>query len=102
MFLLFLRPFHMRSGNVTAHTPADAMQNAHRMWLQVWRTPPREKLVAPMQLHRTYGGCHDTVTDVGWSEDGQWLVVASADITARLFSLHPVPGAQSKPRTIAA
>jgi periodic tryptophan protein 2 len=49
--------------------------------------------VAPMQLHRTYGGCFDTVTDVAWSPDGQWLAVASADCTARIFSLNPVPGA---------
>lgn len=61
--------------------------------MQVWRTPPKEKMVASMELHRTYGGCFDTITDVCWAADGQWLAVASADITARVFSLHPVQGA---------
>ena len=63
------------------------------VFVQVWRTPTRAKRVAPMELHRKYGGCFDTIADICWSDDGQWLAVASEDITARVFSLHPVPGA---------
>lgn len=61
--------------------------------MQVWHTPARAKRVAPMELHRKYGGCFDTIADVCWSEDSQWLAVASEDITARVFSLHSIPGA---------
>jgi periodic tryptophan protein 2 len=48
--------------------------------------------LAPMELHRTYGGCFDIITDICWSLDSQWLAVASEDMTARIFSLHPIPG----------
>jgi len=50
---------------------------------QVWRTPGLGKSVAPMQLHRTYGGCHGDIAALDWSADSQWIAVASKDLTAR-------------------
>ncbi|KAK9830156.1 hypothetical protein WJX72_010038 [[Myrmecia] bisecta] len=67
--------------------------------LQVWRTPGFVKTVAPMQLHRTYGSCHDDVTSVDWSADSKWIAVASKDLSARVFSLNPIEGYQ--PPTLA-
>lgn len=57
--------------------------------LQVWRTPSFEKQMSPMQLHRTYGQCHDDVLDLDWSPDSRFVAVASKDIVARVFSLSP-------------
>lgn len=45
-----------------------------------------------MQLHRTYGGCHDDITSIDWSADGLFMAVASKDLTAHVFSLHPIEG----------
>ena len=53
---------------------------------QVWRAPGVGKSVAPMQLHRTYGGCHGDIAALGWSADSQWVAVASKDLTARRAS----------------
>jgi periodic tryptophan protein 2 len=51
-----------------------------------------EKQLAPMRLHRTYGTCHDTITCLDWSADSAFITVGSRDLTARLYSLHPIPG----------
>lgn len=51
--------------------------------LQVWQTPALAKSMSPMQLHRTYGTCHDDITCLDWSADSQWLLVGSKDLTAR-------------------
>jgi periodic tryptophan protein 2 len=45
-----------------------------------------------MQLLRTYGTCYDTITAIDWSADGQFLAAASKDLTARVYSLNPIPG----------
>ena len=45
--------------------------------------------MSPMQLHRTYGQCHDDVLDLDWSPDSRFVAVASKDIVARVFSLSP-------------
>jgi periodic tryptophan protein 2 len=45
-----------------------------------------------MQLLRTYGTCHDTITAIDWSADGQFIAAASKDLTARVYSLNPIPG----------
>ncbi len=66
---------------------------------QVWRTPGFEKQMSPMQLHRTYGGCHADITRIDWSACGRFLAAASKDLTARVFSLDPIPGYQ--PATLA-
>lgn len=60
--------------------------------LQVWQTPALAKSMSPMQLHRTYGTCHDDITCLDWSADSQWLLVGSKDLTARVYSLNPVEG----------
>lgn len=60
--------------------------------LQVWHTPSMSKQLTPMQLHRTYGTCHDTITALDWSQDSQFIAAASKDLTARVYSLHPIPG----------
>ena len=30
-----------------------------------------QRATAPMQLHRTYGGCHGDITSLDWSPDGR-------------------------------
>lgn len=60
--------------------------------LQVWHTPSMSKQLTPMQLHRTYGTCHDTITALDWSQDSQFIAAASKDLTARVYSLNPIPG----------
>jgi periodic tryptophan protein 2 len=50
------------------------------------------KQLTLMQLHRTYGTCHDTITALDWSEDSQFIAAASKDLTARVYSLNPIPG----------
>lgn len=59
---------------------------------QVWHAPGFDKLLSPMQLHRTYGTCHDTITAMDWSPDSQFVAAASKDLTARVYSLNPIPG----------
>jgi periodic tryptophan protein 2 len=66
---------------------------------QVWRTPGLVKEFAPFQLHRTYGGCHDSTTCVDWSADSRWLVAGSKDLTVRVWSREPVEG--YRPPTLA-
>jgi WD40 repeat protein len=39
--------------------------------------------MSPMQLHRTYGGCHDDITSVDWSPCGSFIAAASKDLTVR-------------------
>ena len=51
--------------------------------LQVWRAPATAKSMAPMRLHRAYGGCHDDVTCLDWSPCGQFIAVGSKDLTVR-------------------
>lgn len=60
--------------------------------LQVWLTPGVHKVLAPWQLHRTYGHSHGDVTALDWSEDGRFLAAASKDVACRIFTLDPVPG----------
>ena len=67
--------------------------------LQVWLVPGLAKTVSPMQLHRTYGHCHDDVTAIDWSADSLWVAAASKDLTARVFSLDPIEG--YRPPTLA-
>lgn len=60
--------------------------------LQVWETPALAKSMSPMQLHRTYGTCHDDITCLDWSADSKWIAVGAKDLTNRVFSLNPVEG----------
>eukprot|EP00897_Mesotaenium_endlicherianum_P009036 jgi/Mesen1/8160/ME000438S07262 len=60
--------------------------------VQIWHTPGVGKLFSPFQLHRTYAGCHDTVTCLGWSPDGRWIAAGSKDLTVRVFSFEALQG----------
>jgi periodic tryptophan protein 2 len=67
--------------------------------LQVWQTPALRREFAPFVLHRTYTGQHDDVVSIKWSSDGAFILAASKDNTARLFSLNPTPNFE--PTTLA-
>lgn len=45
-----------------------------------------------MQLHRTYGQCHADIASLAWSPCSTFLAVGAKDITARIFTLEPLPG----------
>lgn len=69
----------------------------HGTQVQVWRTPSvlvRE--FAPFVLHRTYVGHFDDVLSITWSRTGRFFLTTSKDMSARLFSLDPVPGFRPK------
>lgn len=69
----------------------------HGAHVQVWRTPSvlvRE--FAPFILHRTYVGHFDDVLSITWSCNGRFFLTTSKDMSARLFSLDPVPGFRPK------
>jgi len=42
--------------------------------------------MAPLQLHRTFGGCTDSISAIDWSADAQWIAVGSKDLTCRCFA----------------
>ncbi len=42
--------------------------------------------MSPMQLHRTYGTCHDDITCLDWSRDSLWIAVGAKDLTHRQIS----------------
>ncbi|KIM22567.1 hypothetical protein M408DRAFT_18150 [Serendipita vermifera MAFF 305830] len=54
---------------------------------------------APWRLHRTYAGHNGDVKGVHWSNDSKFFLSHSKDLTARLFSLHPIEG--YRPKTFA-
>lgn len=60
--------------------------------LQVWESPAPVAQFRPLQLHRTYTGHYDEVLCIEWSSDSQFIVTGSRDNTARVYSLHPIPG----------
>jgi len=87
----------------------------HGSHVQIWRAPPLITQYRPFQLHRyalckmlhsrihkylsrdlnhcsTLTGHHDDVLSIQWSSDSKFIVTGSADNTARVFSVDPVPG----------
>ena len=74
---------HARCGQVRGALSLNLKLSMNWHATQVWRTPGVGKSVAPMQLHRTYGGCHGDIAALDWSADSQWVAVASKDLTAR-------------------
>lgn len=64
----------------------------HGRKLQVWRAPGLDREFAPFALHRTYTGHYDELTCVDWSPNSAYIVTGSADMTARVYSLHTLPG----------
>ncbi|EIM88864.1 WD repeat protein [Stereum hirsutum FP-91666 SS1] len=72
----------------------------HGAHVQVWNTPNHlVREFAPFVLHRTYTGHHDEVLSIEWSADSKCFITTSRDMTARLFTLHPVEG--FRPKTFA-
>ncbi|KIK70124.1 hypothetical protein GYMLUDRAFT_187734 [Collybiopsis luxurians FD-317 M1] len=72
----------------------------HGSHIQVWQTPNHlAREFAPFVLHRTYTGHMDDVLSVHWANDSQCFITTSRDMTARLFTLHPVEG--YRPKTFA-
>ncbi|KIK99184.1 hypothetical protein PAXRUDRAFT_823013 [Paxillus rubicundulus Ve08.2h10] len=65
----------------------------HDSHVQVWRTPNHlVREFAPFVLHRTYTGHHDEVLSIRWSPDSKCFITTSRDMTARLWTLHPLEG----------
>ncbi|KAI3601293.1 small nucleolar ribonucleoprotein complex subunit [Moniliophthora roreri] len=72
----------------------------HGAHIQVWKTPNHlAREFAPFILHRTYTGHHDDVLSIQWASDSKCFISTSRDMTARLFTLHPVEG--FRPKTFA-
>lgn len=49
-----------------------------------------------MELYRTYTGHFDSITSITWSQCSRYFVTCSHDMTARLFTLDPLPGFRPK------
>ncbi|KIJ36370.1 hypothetical protein M422DRAFT_140473, partial [Sphaerobolus stellatus SS14] len=72
----------------------------HENHVQVWKTPNHLiREFAPFVLHREYTGHHDEVLSIQWSPDSKCFITTSRDMTARLFTLHPLQG--FRPKTFA-
>eukprot|EP00127_Corallochytrium_limacisporum_P007050 Clim_evm10s241 gene=Clim_evmTU10s241 len=68
--------------------------------VRVWKTPRADTVeFAPFVLHRSYTGHGGEVTCVNWSKDSNYFVTGGRDLTARIYSLDPIPG--FKPFTLA-
>lgn len=64
--------------------------------VQVWHTPSSPNSAsddglefAPFVLQREYFGHHDIVQSIDWSRDSSFILSASKDLTARVWSLRP-------------
>ena len=67
--------------------------------LQLWQTPSTpgtetngEIEFAPFVLHRDLAGHFDDIQNIEWSSDSRFLLTASKDLTARVWSLDPEEG----------
>lgn len=74
--------------------------------LQIWQTPSTpgtetngEIEFAPFVLHRDSAAHFDTVQSIEWSSDSRFLLSASRDLTARVWSLDKEDGFE--PTTLA-
>ena len=74
--------------------------------LQIWQTPSTpgtetsgEIEFAPFVLHRDLAGHFDSISTIEWSSDSRFLLTASRDLTARIWSLNPEDGFE--PTTLA-
>ncbi|KAE8150192.1 WD40-repeat-containing domain protein, partial [Aspergillus avenaceus] len=74
--------------------------------LQFWHTPSTpgtdnngEIEFAPFVLHRDLAGHFDVIEHLEWSHDSRFLLTASKDLTARVWSLDPEEGFE--PTTLA-
>lgn len=59
-------------------------------FVEVWKTPDvaEDRQFAPFVRYRVYAGHYDDITAVSWSNDSRFILSASKDMTARIFSLH--------------
>ena len=59
-------------------------------FVEVWKTPDlaEDRQFAPFVRYRVYAGHYNDVTAVTWSKDSRFILSASKDMTARIFSLH--------------
>ncbi|PWN44960.1 WD40 repeat-like protein [Ceraceosorus guamensis] len=65
---------------------------AHGSQIKVWQTPSTlTREFSPFVLHRTYTGHDDDVLSIQWSPSGQFFLTTSKDLSARLYSLDPIP-----------
>jgi WD40 repeat protein len=74
--------------------------------LQIWCTPsaPGTKSAggldfAPFILYRDLAGHFDAIQNIEWSSDSRFLLTASKDLTAKVWSLNPEDGFE--PTTLA-
>jgi periodic tryptophan protein 2 len=74
--------------------------------LQLWQTPSvpgteagGELEFAPFVLHRELAGHFDVIQNIEWSSDSRFILTASKDLTARIWSLDPEDGFE--PTTLA-
>ncbi|ODN77448.1 hypothetical protein L202_04626 [Cryptococcus amylolentus CBS 6039] len=68
-----------------------AITHGHKV--QIWNTPSHlVREFAPFTLHREYTGHHDDVVSVCWSKTSRYFVSTSRDMTARLYTVHPLEG----------
>lgn len=74
--------------------------------LQIWQTPSTpgtetngEIEFAPFVLHRDLAAHFDNIQTIEWSSDSRFLLTASKDLTARVWSLDPEDGFE--PTTLA-
>ncbi|KAJ5908542.1 periodic tryptophan protein 2 [Penicillium taxi] len=74
--------------------------------LQIWQTPSTpgtetngEIEFAPFVLHRDLAAHFDVVRNIEWSSDSRFMLTASRDLTARVWSLDPEDGFE--PTTLA-
>lgn len=74
--------------------------------LQIWHTPSApgtdgsgELEFAPFVLYRDLAGHFDVINNIQWSSDSRFILTASKDLTARIWSLDPEDGFE--PTTLA-
>lgn len=59
-------------------------------FVEVWKTPDlaEDRQFAPFVRYHVYAGHYNDITAVTWSNDSRFILSASKDMTARIFSLH--------------
>ena len=59
-------------------------------FVEVWKTPDlaEDRQFAPFVRYRVYAGHYNDITAISWSNDSRFILSASKDMTARIFSLH--------------
>lgn len=59
-------------------------------FVEVWKTPDmaEDRQFAPFVRYRVYAGHYNDITAISWSKDSRFILSASKDMTARIFSLH--------------